>query len=129
MKIICAGFPKTGSKSCSSALRKLVFTVADILESMEYLSEVWLNYATDKGTIQNVIDEYDKNGFDTNQDLPGNLHWEALYKASPPGTKVILTVRDDDEQWYNSWKTYMTQGKLSFFRFQAETFSELITEL
>ena len=33
MKFICAGYPKTGSKSCSSALRKLGYKVADILET------------------------------------------------------------------------------------------------
>lgn len=33
MKLICAGFPKTGSKSCSSALRKLGYTVADIIDT------------------------------------------------------------------------------------------------
>ena len=31
------------------------------------------------------------------QDLPGNMLWEELYKASPTGTKVILTVRASDE--------------------------------
>ena len=119
MKIICAGFPKTGSKSCSSALRKLDFTVADVLETMDFLSEVWLNYGTGKGTIKDVIAEYDKNGFDANQDMPGNLHWEAMYKASPLGTKVILTIRDSDEQWFNSWKTYWTHGKLNLLRIPA----------
>ena len=34
MKFICAGYPKTGSKSCSSALRKLGFRVADALETI-----------------------------------------------------------------------------------------------
>ena len=33
MKLICAGFPKTGSKSCSSALKKLGYTVADIIDT------------------------------------------------------------------------------------------------
>ena len=44
--------------------------------------------------IEKVISEYKVHGFDVNQDLPGNIHWQDLYKASPPGTKVILTVRD-----------------------------------
>ena len=93
MKLICAGIPKTGSKSCSSALRQLGYTVGDMMETLELLTEVWLNHATGEGTIEDVITEYEKHGLDTNQDSPGNLHWEALYKASPPGTKVILTVR------------------------------------
>ena len=82
------------------------------METLEFLTEVWFNYATGEGTIEDVITEYEKHSLDTNQDSPGNLHWEALYKASPPGTKVILTVRDSDEQWYNSWKNYLERGRL-----------------
>ena len=52
------------------------------------MSKVWLDFGTGEGTIEDVIAEYDKLGFDANQDQPGNLHWEALYDASPPGTKV-----------------------------------------
>ena len=47
--------------------------------------------------LEEVIDAYDKNGFEANQDLPGNMLWEELYKSSPKGTKVILTVRSSDE--------------------------------
>ena len=42
MKIICAGFPKTGSKSCSAALRILGFKVADWIETAEYLGDTWI---------------------------------------------------------------------------------------
>ena len=37
MEIICAGYPKTGSKSCSAALRILGYNVADYIETAEYL--------------------------------------------------------------------------------------------
>ena len=40
MKIICAGFPKTGSKSCSTALRQLGYNVADYKETAEFLRSV-----------------------------------------------------------------------------------------
>ena len=43
MKLICAGFPKTGSKSCSSALRKLGYTVADLVETIEKVFTSFLN--------------------------------------------------------------------------------------
>ena len=42
MKIICAGYPKTGSKSCSAALRILGYKVADWLETAEYLGDTWI---------------------------------------------------------------------------------------
>ena len=67
MKIICAGFPKTGSKSCSSALRELGYKVADTLENIEFLMEIWLQYVTGKCDIKDVVKEYKKHGFDANQ--------------------------------------------------------------
>ena len=54
----------------------------------EFLTKTWLDFGTGKGTIEDVIAEYDRLGFDANQDQPGNFHWEALYDASPPGTKA-----------------------------------------
>ena len=71
MKIICAGFPKTGSKSASAALRKLGYKVADFLETMQYFTVVWEDYMEGRSSIENVIDEYKKYGFDTHQDVPG----------------------------------------------------------
>ena len=56
-----------------------------------------MNYFNGTGSIEEVLDAYDKKGFEANQDLPGNMLWEELYKASPKGTKVILTVRASDE--------------------------------
>ena len=88
MKIICAGFPKTASKSCSSALRELGYKVADSLETAEFLSGVWREYCEDRATIRDVLTAYEENGFEVNQDLPGNVLWEELYSASPKGTKV-----------------------------------------
>ena len=35
MKIICAGFPKTGTKSMATALRDLGFSVHDFEEHLE----------------------------------------------------------------------------------------------
>ena len=37
-----------------------------------------------------VIAAYDKNGFDANQDIPGNFLWEELYRGLPKDTKEIL---------------------------------------
>ena len=99
MKLLCVGYPKTGSKSCSNALRQLGYTVADTGETGEFLSLVWRDYVEGKTTIDEVINAYDKHGFDANQDLPGNLLWEDLYRVlieRDATTKVILTVRDSD---------------------------------
>lgn len=79
------------------------------METLEFLSAVWLDYFNGKASIEEVLDEYGKHGFDANQDLPGNMHWEELYKASPKGTKVILTVRSTDDEWFDSFYRFEKQ--------------------
>ena len=95
MKVICAGYPKTGSKSCSAALRQLGYSVCDYLETMEFTSTTWAAYFNGEVDIDQVVACYDRHGFDSNQDLPGNFLWEELYRANPPGTKVIFTTKND----------------------------------
>jgi len=109
MEIICAGYPKTGSKSCSAALRVLGYNVADYLETCEFMSETWLKFLEGKIDAKAVLDKYKEQGFDANQDIPGNMLWEELYAASPKGQKVILTVRESDERWWKSWCGFMKQ--------------------
>jgi len=110
MKFICAGYPKTGSKSASVALRELGYNVADALETIEFIGPIWMDYIEGRVPIERVIEEYKKYDFDTNQDLPGNILWEDLYRAMPNDTKVILTIRDSDEDWFQSWSSFMEQG-------------------
>ena len=55
MKIICAGFPKTGTKSCSNALRQLGYNVADTMENIQFLMAIWRDYVTGKCSIQDVL--------------------------------------------------------------------------
>ena len=40
--------------------------------------------------------------------------WEELYRASPKDQKVILTVRDSDEKWWNSWCRFNDQEIFQF---------------
>ncbi|CAG5104153.1 Oidioi.mRNA.OKI2018_I69.chr1.g1118.t1.cds [Oikopleura dioica] len=113
MEIICAGFPKTGSKSCSNALRILGYNVADLSETIHFMSEVWYDYMKGKCSIHRVIEEYQKHGFQVNQDVPSNVFWEQLYHASPTA-KVILTVRDSSEVWQNSWNKFAASFNTQF---------------
>ena len=91
MKIICAGYPKTGSKSCSGALRVLGFKVADWLETAEFFGSTWRDYIDEKISIEDVLDKYNELGFDANQDYPGNFLWEELYLASPKGSVYLCS--------------------------------------
>ena len=54
MEIVCAGFPKTGTKTCSTALRELGYKVADYIETIEFLSHVWLEYMEGRVSIDQV---------------------------------------------------------------------------
>ena len=58
MDIICAGFPKTGSKSCSAALRTLGYNVADYPETLEFLGETWLKFMNGDIDAKSVIEKY-----------------------------------------------------------------------
>lgn len=112
MKLLCVGYWKTGSKSCSSALRQLGYNVADYMETAEFLSFIWRDFIEGKATIEDVINAYDQHGFDTNQDIPGNVLWEDLYRAlvkRDPNIKVIMTVRDNDAVWWKSWCGFWLQ--------------------
>ena len=69
------------------------------METIEFLAISWCEYFDGKLTIQDILRAYKDLGFDANQDFPGNVRWEELYNASPKGTKVILTVRDNEAVW------------------------------
>ena len=55
MEIICAGYPKSGSKSCTAALRKLGYSVADFVETGAYLSHHWADFVNGEIGIEEVI--------------------------------------------------------------------------
>jgi hypothetical protein len=109
MKFICAGFPKTGSKSTSAAFQKLGFSVADYLETTMFLTDEWLRFIDGRGTIKEVLAAYERHDFDTNQDFPGNIFWEEMYNEIP-NCKVILTVRDNEHIWFDSWINFFEKN-------------------
>jgi len=55
MEIVCAGYWKTGSKSCSSALRELGYKVADAVETADCFSYIWKDYLDGEITIEEVV--------------------------------------------------------------------------
>ena len=79
------------------------------METTEFLAIRWTQYFDGKIGIDQVLKAYEDHGFDANQDVPGNACWEELYNASPKGTKVILTVRDNADVWQRSLKGFFIQ--------------------
>jgi len=79
------------------------------MESMDEFSQVWLDYIDGKVPIESVLAEIGKAGYDVTQDVPWSLYWKELYEANGPDTKVILTVRDSTEKWWNSFDKFFSK--------------------
>lgn len=97
MKVICAGMPKTGTKSISKALRHLGFTVFDWEEQILDFLDHWVD------VFQNGINPDVKRVYQNADAVlghPGSFFYEEILEAFPD-CKVILSVRDEDS-WLKS---------------------------
>jgi sugar O-acyltransferase (sialic acid O-acetyltransferase NeuD family) len=106
MKIFCIGFNKTGTTSLTSFFRDNGFSVAPEtpfeLELDSYLT----------GDLDSISEKIktDFKDYDFFQDVP--FSFPELYKHLSekfPEAKFILSVRDDEKQWYNSLISYHTK--------------------
>nr|XP_039273062.1 uncharacterized protein LOC120347221 [Styela clava] len=107
MKVIVAGFSKTGTKSMCDALTKLGYNVYDVIENMYILEKEWTKILNEGWTTEDFRRMYEN--VDAVTDLPACYFWEEIHKAFPDA-KIILTIRDDEDKWYksfeNQYKTY-----------------------
>ena len=97
MKIICAGYAKTGTKSIAKALRHLGFTVFDFEEQTFDFVDHWFD-VFQNGTKPDVKRVYQN--ADACTDMPGCFFVEEILEAFPD-CKVILSVREE-ESWIES---------------------------
>nr|XP_039258419.1 uncharacterized protein LOC120334967 [Styela clava] len=101
MKVICAGIPKTGTKTMAEALRILGYNVHDVFQQFFYQKELWSKILANKATIkdyQRVLADVD-----AVTDVPACGLWEQISEAFPDA-KVILMVRSSEDEWYQSIK-------------------------
>jgi hypothetical protein len=100
-KVFCVGRNKTGTTSLAAALQLLGYRVANQQEG-ELLIEDWA-----KRDFRSLIAYCRKS--DAFQDIPFSIDFtfQAMDQAFP-GSKFILTVRDSDEQWYDSMVRFHT---------------------
>ncbi|XP_039271956.1 uncharacterized protein LOC120346314 [Styela clava] len=103
MKIICAGLPKTGTKSLVMALRQLGYTVYDSPEHALFHNEEWGRILDGKTTSEAFLEMYDD--VDAVADTPACAMWDHILEAYPDA-KVILTVRDNEDTWYDSFRRH-----------------------
>jgi len=94
-KVFCIGFNKTGTTSLESALTTLGYRFAP-QQTFEVLLDDWLQRRF--GRLIELCRHAD-----AFQDVPFSLPftYQALDLAFP-GSKFVLTVRSDSEQWYQS---------------------------
>lgn len=102
-KIFCIGLNKTGTTSLLSAMEDLGYKVGNQLEA-EKMFDDW---------IKRDFSRYKKycRKAEFFQDVPFSLPYTFIAMDQAfSGSKFILTIRDNEEQWYNSLTRF--QGKL-----------------
>ena len=107
MKIICAGYGKTGTKSIAKALRYLGFTVYDWEEQAFDFLDHWVD-VYQNGTKPDVKRVYQN--ADAAVDFPGYFFYEEILEAFPD-CKVILSEREEDS-WVKSF-THQLESTLA----------------
>ena len=118
MKIVCAGYPKTGTKPIAKALRHLGFTVFDWEEQMFDFLDHWVD-VFQNGVKPDVKRVYQN--ADVCVDTPGYFFFEEILEAFPD-CKVILSVREED-----SWKESYARHFDSYFAMRSNIVSMLST--
>ncbi|XP_039274061.2 uncharacterized protein LOC120348015 [Styela clava] len=96
MKVICAGFSKTGTKSMNRALTVLGYKVFDYIENIEEHGDNWVKIAKNEAGLDLLKTMF--KDIDAGTDLPIYCFWEELLQAFPDA-KVILMVRDNEDQF------------------------------
>ena len=102
MKVICAGWGRTGTRSLKYALQNLLeapsYHMQNILLNKKH-AKLWQNIIFKKNDSYNWNDIY--NGYGACLDFPSCNYYKELMKEYPDA-KVILTIRDADS-WMKSW--------------------------
>jgi len=100
MKIICAGFPKTGTKSMAKALRELGYIVHDFEEHVDLHLDDYLDFLEGRKDSKELMEAYRE--IDAVVDQPVCTMWNVFYKHYP-NAKVILMERESSDGWHQSY--------------------------
>ena len=81
MKIICAGFPKTGTKSMACALTRLGYSVHDFEEHLEHHLQSYVDFL--EGKVGEEIFKEMYENVDVVLDQPACTLWNIIFKQFP----------------------------------------------
>eukprot|EP00088_Acartia_fossae_P028127 TRINITY_DN2891_c0_g1_i1.p1 TRINITY_DN2891_c0_g1~~TRINITY_DN2891_c0_g1_i1.p1 ORF type:complete len:294 (+),score=33.28 TRINITY_DN2891_c0_g1_i1:40-882(+) len=101
MQIICAGFPKTGTKSMALALRELGYVVHDFEEHVDFHMDDYLDYFDGVKDSHDLMEKYRE--VDAVVDQPACTIWLTFLKHYPDA-KVILMERESPAVWEASYR-------------------------
>lgn len=108
MKVICAGLSKTGTKSIAKALKVLGFSVFDFFDHIIVHHDEWVDIYR-QGKTPDFLSMY--KDVDAITDLPAAFWYDEIHQTFPDA-KVILSVRDNEDVWVESW----VAGQLALLR-------------
>ncbi|XP_076817972.1 uncharacterized protein LOC143463388 [Clavelina lepadiformis] len=100
MKVIVAGFAKTGTKSMHIALTELGYEVYDFVENFWYLGKDWNKILTEGGSVDDFKRMY--KDVDATIDTPVYFFWKEIHEAFPDA-KIVFTAREEDS-WFPSYR-------------------------
>ena len=81
MKVILAGFSKTGTKSMNSALTELGYNVYDFIDHFWHHDKYWTQILKNGGSIVDFKEMY--KDVDAIVDIPAFVFWEEISEAFP----------------------------------------------
>jgi len=117
MKVICAGWGRTGTRSLKYGLQTLLQAPSYHMQNVllnKRDAKLWYNIIFNKP--QKISWEEIYAGYGACLDFPSCNYYKELMEAYPDA-KVILTIRDENN-WMKSWNTLNNQIIKSFtFRF------------
>jgi hypothetical protein len=123
LKVIGAGFGRTGTMSLKLALEQLGFGpcyhMTEVMTRPKH-DTMWLALAKGEASDWRPI----LDGFDATVDWPSTYFWRRL-AADNPEAKIILTMRDPDA-WYRSAAATIFGRMLEFEALRAESGLETI---
>lgn len=95
MKVIVAGFSKTGTKTMNAALTELGYKVYDFSDNYIYLYNDWKKILEGRGSIEDFKRMYED--VDAVVDTPSYLYWHEIHQAFPDAKVRYL----DNYAWSN----------------------------
>mmetsp|Transcript_105706 Transcript_105706/g.328295 ORF Transcript_105706/g.328295 Transcript_105706/m.328295 type:complete len:303 (-) Transcript_105706:107-1015(-) len=100
IRIIGAGLPRTGTQSLKFALNALGYRTSHALNASS--RQVWCDWLARGKSFEPALRTIADSNATATLDQPASLAYKELLRRYPQA-KVILTVRDDADQWYRSF--------------------------